>query len=83
MDNTLIKRKILLHRSYKGQATVLDFGKEGIQELQEYQMGVLEGEVKVFSSQGRLKRVYHIKNNMKHGEEIEYFDYPILFKKLF
>jgi antitoxin component YwqK of YwqJK toxin-antitoxin module len=54
------------------------FGKDTISELQEYQMGILEGEVKVFNSQGRLKRVYHVKDRIKHGEEIEYYDTPIL-----
>ena len=37
-------------------------------------MGILEGEVKVFNQQGRLKRLYHVKNGIKHGEEIEYYD---------
>lgn len=50
------------------------FGKEGIQEMQEYQDGFLEGEVKVFNSEGNLKRTYHVKNKIKHGEEVEYFD---------
>lgn len=54
------------------------FGKEGIHELQEYRMGILEGEVKVFNAQGKVKRVYHIKDQIKHGEEIEYYDYPPL-----
>lgn len=50
------------------------FGKEHVQELQEYGDGVLEGEVKVFNQEGRLKRIYHVKNGIKHGEEIEYYD---------
>ncbi len=50
------------------------FGKTHIQELQEYVDGVLEGEVKVFNAEGRLKRIYHVKNGIKHGEEIEYYD---------
>jgi antitoxin component YwqK of YwqJK toxin-antitoxin module len=50
------------------------FGKEGVQELQEYVDGKLEGEVKVFNQEGRLKRLYHVKNDIKHGEEVEYFD---------
>lgn len=48
------------------------FGKDYISELQEYQNGSLEGEVKVFNPQGKLKRLYHIKDNIKHGAEIEY-----------
>jgi antitoxin component YwqK of YwqJK toxin-antitoxin module len=50
------------------------FGKESISELQEYQNGILEGEVRVFNGAGFLKRVYHIKNGIKHSEEIEYYD---------
>ncbi len=50
------------------------FGKENIQELQEFVDGSLEGEVKVFNQEGRLKRIYHVKNDIKHGEEVEYYD---------
>lgn len=50
------------------------FGKDQVQELQEYVDGNLEGEVKVFNSEGRLKRIYHIKNGIKHGEEVEFYD---------
>lgn len=49
------------------------FGKDFVSELQEYQFGHLEGEVKVFNSNGTLKRIYHVKNDIKHGEEIEYY----------
>ena len=45
-----------------------------LKRLQEYADGVLEGEVKVFNAEGRLKRIYHVKNGIKHGEEVEYFD---------
>lgn len=50
------------------------FGKDGLQELQEFVDGSLEGEVKFFNREGRLKRVYHVKNEIKHGEEVEYYD---------
>lgn len=50
------------------------FSKEGIQEIQEYVDGNLQGQVKVFNQEGRLKRIYHVKNGIKHGEEIEYYD---------
>ncbi len=50
------------------------FNKSTIQELQEFADGSLEGEVKLFNSEGRLKRIYHVKNGIKHGEEIEYYD---------
>lgn len=50
------------------------FGKESVSELQEYQDGVLQGKVKVFNKYGHLKRLYHVKNEIKHGEEIEYYE---------
>lgn len=50
------------------------FGKDHIQEIQEYVDGNLDGEVKVFTPSGNLKRTYHVKNNIKHGEEIEFYD---------
>ena len=50
------------------------FGKENVQEMQEYVDGALEGEVIVFNQEGRLKRIYHIKNGIKHSEEVEYYD---------
>lgn len=49
------------------------FGKDSLNELQEYQDGILEGEVKVYKGE-RLKRLYHVKNQIKHGEEIEYYE---------
>lgn len=49
------------------------FGKNHITELQEFQEGVLEGQVKFFNSKGKLQRTYKIRNGIKHGEEIEYF----------
>jgi antitoxin component YwqK of YwqJK toxin-antitoxin module len=50
------------------------FGKKNVQETQEYVDGILEGEVIVFNQEERLKRIYHIKNGIKHGEEVEYYD---------
>jgi len=49
------------------------FGKDTISELQEYRSGVLEGEVKVYDEDGEIVRIYHIKNDLKNGEEIEYY----------
>lgn len=50
------------------------FGKDHILELQQFVDGSIEGEVKVFNQEGRLKRIYHVKNDIKHGEEVEYYD---------
>lgn len=48
------------------------FGKEGVAEMQEYREGIQEGEVRIFDKNGKIARLYHIKNEQKHGEEIEY-----------
>lgn len=55
------------------------FGKSNVSELQEIVDGVLEGEVRVFNQESDLKRVYHVRNGIKHGEEVEY--YAPYFKK--
>ncbi len=49
------------------------FGRAHLQQLQTYQMGVPEGVVKQFNEHGELTLLYHQKNDLKHGEEIEYF----------
>lgn len=50
------------------------FSKGGISELQEFQNGIQNGEVKVFDTNGVLVSLHHIKNDVKHGEEIEYYE---------
>lgn len=49
------------------------FGKESLSEMHEYRQGVQEGEVKIFAADGVLARLYHVKNDLKHGAEIEYY----------
>lgn len=49
------------------------FGKDSVVEQQQYINGIVDGEVKVFNSEGKLKRLYHVKNEIKHGEEVEYY----------
>ncbi|HEX4839198.1 MAG TPA: hypothetical protein VFU89_02010 [Rhabdochlamydiaceae bacterium] len=41
--------------------------------LVEYQKGVPEGQVKTFNPKGQLVSLYHLKDNMKDGEEWEYY----------
>lgn len=53
------------------------FGKEQLVELQEFRHGVLEGEMKIFGRKGQLVRLFHLKNGLKNGEEIEFFDHPL------
>ena len=58
------------------------FGKDSLAELQEYRNGLMEGAVKVYGTNQRLLRLYHVKNGLKHGEEIEYFDRTVKGKEL-
>ncbi len=50
------------------------FGKEAVIELQEYHQGILEGEIQTFDKNSRLNRISHVKNNVKHGEELIFYD---------
>lgn len=60
-----------INEGYGQRAT---FGRETISELQQFKNGIQEGEVKVFDINGRIMKLYHIKNGIKHGEEIEYIE---------
>ncbi len=60
-------------RIEKGKGERAIFGKAELQELQQFNRGIQEGEVRVFDETERLIRLYSIKNGMKHGEEIDYF----------
>lgn len=57
----------------KGKGERAIFGRKELQELQAYSNGIQEGGVRVFDETGRLVRLYHIKNGLKDGEEIDYF----------
>lgn len=50
------------------------FGKDSLGELHEYHGGLLDGEVKIFGTNCALVRINHLKNDIKHGEEIEYYE---------
>jgi antitoxin component YwqK of YwqJK toxin-antitoxin module len=49
------------------------FGKSSLRELQQYQSGLLQGEIKVFDECGAIMRTYQVQNGLKHGEEIEFY----------
>ncbi|WP_059360502.1 toxin-antitoxin system YwqK family antitoxin [Parachlamydia acanthamoebae] len=49
------------------------FNRESVYEFQQYQNGVLEGKVCVFDERGFLVNTYHMLNQKKHGEEVEYY----------
>lgn len=63
----------LLAEVKKGYGYRAIFSQHGMRELQEICDGHIEGEVKVFTNEGDLKRIYHVKDSLKHGEEIEYY----------
>lgn len=50
------------------------FGKARVSEMHEYNDGYVEGEIKIFDENGSLIRLYHIKNGLKHGVEIDYYE---------
>jgi antitoxin component YwqK of YwqJK toxin-antitoxin module len=52
------------------------FGKEAVSELHEFRKGVQEGKVVIYGVDKFVTRTYQTKNGIKHGEEIEYFEYP-------
>lgn len=72
------RNKVSIAAITNGEGFRALFGKNNVSELQQYNNGVLDGEVRVFSEppceeQSILLRVYHMHNNVKHGEEIEYY----------
>ncbi len=66
----------------EGNGTRAIFGKEAITELHDYRYGIPEGEVKLFDSYNRVKKIYHVKNGCKQGEELHFYDAVRLQKKL-
>lgn len=67
MDGTLVSEV----KDGKGFRAI--FGKTSLFELHEFHQGILEGTVKTYSENGHLLRISHIKNSLKHGEELEYY----------
>lgn len=55
-----------------GQKAIYD--QETLTSLIEYRNGLIEGKVQDFDSSGRLKHVYHVVTNQKHGEEVIFYD---------
>ncbi len=56
-----------------GQGYRAAFAKETISELQEFNDGSLQGKIQVFDLQSNLIKIYHVRNEVKHGEEIEFY----------
>lgn len=49
------------------------FSKDAISEIDEIHDGIVSGEIKVYNEFGSLARLYHVKDGLKHGTEIEYY----------
>lgn len=56
-----------------GDGTRAIFGKQHVHELQEYREGIQDGQVRTFNEDGSLFSTHSVKNDLKHGEEIEYY----------
>jgi len=56
-----------------GEGTRAIFAKDYIVEHRTYSGGELAGKIKVFSPEGFLLQIYHIRNGVKHGEDIEFY----------
>lgn len=63
----------LVAKIENGDGIRATFGKDSISELQEYKDGLLDGKVQVFARSGQLVRLYHMKDNLNHGEEMHYY----------
>lgn len=53
------------------------FGKDTVAELHEHRLGLPQGEVKILNPAGQVTKIYHVKNDLKHGEELIF--YPAAF----
>ncbi len=49
------------------------FNETTLESLIEYRQGIVEGTIKTFDPKGQLLSLYHIKDDMKNGEECEYY----------
>lgn len=57
-----------------GKGHRLLFSKSEISEMHEYHHGVVLGEIKMYHDNGTIARIYHVKDGLKHGTEIDYYD---------
>lgn len=61
-----------------GEGFRATFSRSHISEIHQFKNGIPEGEVKVFGSDRKIFRTYYVKNEAKHGVEIEYYEQPHL-----
>ncbi|MBS0646707.1 MAG: hypothetical protein JSR97_09005 [Verrucomicrobia bacterium] len=63
----------LLAEVKNGEGTRAVFSKTSLAELQHYKNGWQEGLVKMLDAKGNIACSYHLKNTLKHGEELGYY----------
>lgn len=56
-----------------GEGTLALFVNAHLESLIQYKNGKPEGEVKLFDSNGKVNKIFSIKDEKKHGEEWQYF----------
>lgn len=66
----------------EGKGTRAIFSRDGLAELHTYINGIQDGQIQVFDKHNRIIKIYHMKNDVKQGEEILYYDAPRLKKVL-
>lgn len=59
-----------IHRGFGFKAL---FGKEFVQEFQEYKNGIHEGLVKIFDGEGKVASTYFVKNGEKDGDQTDFY----------
>lgn len=57
----------------QGDGVKATYENQHLASLIQYQNGKQEGEVKLFNANGSLSSTYFIKDEKKHGEEVEYY----------
>ena len=63
----------IIARIEKGNGKQALYEKGKLRSIREYKEGLPEGEVQKFDERGHLQSIYHVKDDMKHGEEWIYY----------
>lgn len=61
-------------RVVDGNGVKAIFGRRHVAELRDIRNGEIDGKIQVFNEDGALFNQFYVKNGMKHGEEIEYYE---------
>ena len=58
------------------------FGRDCLAEVHEYRNGIPEGEVRIYDPQKHLVSLFHVKNDIRHGEEVYFYNAHRLDQKI-